>query len=152
MGLSVQDLLVLRLFDVLRGLKYVLTQRAVAERLPDLDWFAMGLSVQDLLVLRLFDVDSMLLFRVTFDKLLQHKAYEMGSLWAAETRWTEHDFARLGQRTPRTSFARLSRPSRCATRRFRGSSPRPLCRPGHHYRLFRLKASAPGGECLCGRR
>lgn len=82
--------------DVLRGLKYVLTQRAVAERLPDLDWFAMGLSVQDLLVLRLFDVDSMLLFRVTFDKLLQHKAYEMGSLWSAETRWTEHDFARLG--------------------------------------------------------
>ena len=82
--------------DVLRGMRYVLTQRALAERLPELDWFAMGLTVQDILVLRMFDVDTLLLFRVTFDKLVQHKAYEMGTLWTTETRWSDVDFARLG--------------------------------------------------------
>ena len=81
---------------VLEDLKFALTQRAVASRFPALDWFSIGLTVHDMLALGMHDVDTLALFRVTVDKLVAHKAYELGETWARETRWTALDFQRLG--------------------------------------------------------
>lgn len=81
---------------VLEDLKFALTQRAVASRFPALDWFSIGLTVHDMLALGMHDVDTLAVFRVSIDKLLAHKAYELGETWARETRWTALDYRRLG--------------------------------------------------------
>ena len=82
--------------SVLGEVKYALAHRAVADRFPDLDWFAMGLTVHDMLYLRMHDVDTLLLFRVDLFKLLQHGSWEHGRAWPEAVGWREIDLKRLG--------------------------------------------------------
>tara|TARA_B110000444_G_scaffold52745_1_gene48658 strand:- start:270 stop:980 length:711 start_codon:yes stop_codon:yes gene_type:complete len=82
--------------SVLCEVKYALTHRAVADRFPELDWFAMGLTVHDMLYLRMHDIDTLLLFRVDLLKLLHHGAWEHGRAWSEAVGWKEIDLKRLG--------------------------------------------------------
>lgn len=81
--------------DGLDLLTKTLRDEVVNARFTSLSWFSIGLTLKDLMELKP-SFETLVIFKVTLDLLIENKAHDIGSNWQIWFGWSQEQWKQLG--------------------------------------------------------
>lgn len=79
----------------LNAVKCILQGKVLSTKFTDVRWFEVGLTIQDIIDLQP-TVETLKVFNVTVESLMQNKAHDFGDNWQTMFKWSSNDWKQLG--------------------------------------------------------